>query len=115
MLLCENNFKGTFPPNIRNPPREILNTQSASPIMPLDAPASFITIVVTVDVFVVVSVIFALLKCGSHFRLFFAQGHCGARPAVTFPATEHCRCPLAGTYFPSHRYLCTNCARRRLT
>jgi len=21
---------------------------------------------------------------------------------VTFPATEHCHCPLTGTYFPSH-------------
>ena len=29
------------------------------------------------------------------------HGRCDARPTVTFPAAEHCHCPLAGTHFTS--------------
>jgi len=29
------------------------------------------------------------------------RGRCDTRPTVTFPAAQHCRCPLAGTHFPS--------------
>jgi len=30
------------------------------------------------------------------------HGWCDIRPMVTFPAAQHCHCPLAGTHFPSH-------------
>jgi len=36
-----------------------------------------------------------------YYRQSVTHGRCDDRPTVTFPAAEHCHCPLAGTHFPS--------------